>query len=183
MVQLRAENAEKTAFNLVGFQTKLTYPEQKRIFRLIPGLEKAEFLRLGSIHRNTFVDAPRVLNADLELINRPGVHLAGQITGVEGYLESAACGLWAGRVVRSRLSGEPMSPPPPETALGALLGHLRTEAKHFQPSNANFGLMPGLNRRAPKRKRKELYAERAREAFARWLENREPSDTTSRSHA
>jgi methylenetetrahydrofolate--tRNA-(uracil-5-)-methyltransferase len=169
VVQLRAENAEKTAFNLVGFQTKLKYPEQQRVFRLIPGLERAEFLRLGSIHRNTFVDAPVVLTDELELKARPGVHLAGQITGVEGYLESAACGLWVGLMLGAKLGGRALPPPPATTALGALLGHLRTPpAKSFQPSNAHFGLMPELNRRAGKKIRKELYGQRAREAFAAW---------------
>ncbi|MHC1751421.1 MAG: methylenetetrahydrofolate--tRNA-(uracil(54)-C(5))-methyltransferase (FADH(2)-oxidizing) TrmFO [Humidesulfovibrio sp.] len=174
VVQLRAENAEKTAFNLVGFQTKLKYPEQERVFRMIPGLENAEFLRLGSIHRNTFVDAPAVLNDELALKSRPGVHLAGQITGVEGYLESAACGLWVGLLLAAKLStGASLTPPPNITALGALLGHLRaTPSKRFQPSNAHFGLMPELNRRAGKKIRKELYGQRAREAFGAWLAER-----------
>ncbi|MEF2144471.1 MAG: methylenetetrahydrofolate--tRNA-(uracil(54)-C(5))-methyltransferase (FADH(2)-oxidizing) TrmFO [Desulfovibrionaceae bacterium] len=169
VVQLRAENREKTAFNLVGFQTKLTYPEQKRVFRMIPGLENAEFLRLGSIHRNTYVDAPAVLDG-LELKARPGVFLAGQITGVEGYVESAACGLWLGVLLAARLLGRDLPVPPPETALGGLLAHLATPPqKRFQPSNVHFGLMPALNKRAPKKKRKELYAERGREAFAQWM--------------
>lgn len=174
VVQLRAENAEKTAFNLVGFQTKLKYPEQERVFRMIPGLENVEFLRLGSIHRNTFVDAPAVLNEELALKSRPGVHLAGQITGVEGYLESAACGLWVGLLLAAKLNtGGSLTPPPNITALGALLGHLRaTPPKRFQPSNAHFGLMPELNRRAGKKIRKELYGQRAREAFAAWLAER-----------
>lgn len=173
VVQLRAENAEKTAFNLVGFQTKLKYPEQQRVFRMIPGLENAEFLRLGSIHRNTFVDAPTVLNEELALKTRPNVFLAGQITGVEGYLESAACGLWVGLSLAAKLAGAPLAPPPNITVLGALLGHLRTPpAKRFQPSNAHFGLMPELNRRAGKKIRKELYGQRARDAFAEWLKNR-----------
>ncbi|MDP2848633.1 MAG: methylenetetrahydrofolate--tRNA-(uracil(54)-C(5))-methyltransferase (FADH(2)-oxidizing) TrmFO [Humidesulfovibrio sp.] len=173
VVQLRAENAEKTAFNLVGFQTKLKYPEQQRVFRMIPGLENAEFLRLGSIHRNTFVDAPTVLNEELALKTRPNVHLAGQITGVEGYLESAACGLWVGLSLAAKLAGKPLAPPPNITALGALLSHLRTPpVKRFQPSNAHFGLMPDLNRRAGKKVRKELYGQRARDAFAEWLKNR-----------
>jgi len=172
VVQLRAENEEKTSFNLVGFQTKLKYPEQERVFRMIPGLENAEFLRLGSIHRNTYVDAPTVLNGDLELKARPGVYLAGQITGVEGYLESAACGLWVGRSLAAKLAGSHLAPPPDITALGALLGHLRKPpVKSFQPSNAHFGLMPELNRRAGKKIRKELYGQRARDAFAEWLKD------------
>jgi methylenetetrahydrofolate--tRNA-(uracil-5-)-methyltransferase len=164
VVQLRAENRDKTAMNLVGFQTKLKYGEQKRIFSTIPGLERAEFLRLGSIHRNTYVRAPEVLTPELELKNRPGTYLAGQISGVEGYLESAATGLWLGAFLAGKLDL-----PPVETALGALLGHLRTPAKHFQPSNVHFGLMPALNAKAPKKKRKALYALRARERWTAWL--------------
>jgi methylenetetrahydrofolate--tRNA-(uracil-5-)-methyltransferase len=168
VVQLRTENLEKTAMNMVGFQTKLKYPEQKRIFAMIPGLEEAEFLRLGSIHRNTYVRAPEVLGPRLELLARPNVHLAGQISGVEGYLESAATGLWLGLFLAGRVDT-----PPVETALGALLGHLRTPTKNFQPSNVHFGLMPALNRKAPKKKRKELYAARARETWARWLQSQD----------
>jgi methylenetetrahydrofolate--tRNA-(uracil-5-)-methyltransferase len=164
VVQLRAENLEKTAMNMVGFQTKLKYGEQKRIFAMIPGLEQAEFLRLGSIHRNTYVTAPEVLTPTMELKNRPGTYLAGQISGVEGYLESAATGLWLGRFLAGKAGL-----PPQETALGALLSHLRTPAKRFQPSNVHFGLMPALNRKAPKKKRKELYAQRAREVWGRWM--------------
>lgn len=163
VVQLRAENLEKTAMNMVGFQTKLKYGEQKRIFAMIPGLENAEFLRMGSIHRNTYVLAPEVLTPALELKNRPGTYLAGQISGVEGYLESAATGLWLGLFLAGKAEL-----PPQETALGALLGHLRTPAKRFQPSNVHFGLMPALNKKAPKKKRKELYAQRAREAWKEW---------------
>ena len=170
IVQLRMENKERTAFNLVGFQTKLTYPEQKRIFRMIPGLENVEFLRLGSIHRNTYVNAPQVLDETLQLKARPGFYLAGQITGVEGYLESAACGLWLGLSLGRRLNGGDLPEMPKETALGALLGHLRTEPdKEFQPSNVNFGLMPGLGRKMKKKFRKEAYGKRAQEAFAAWV--------------
>lgn len=164
VVQLRAENREKTAMNMVGFQTKLKYGEQKRIFAAIPGLDHAEFLRMGSIHRNTYVLAPEVLTPTLELKERPGTYLAGQISGVEGYLESAATGLWLGL----HLAGQ-RGLPPRETALGALLSHLRTPAKHFQPSNVHFGLMPALNMKAPKKKRKALYAQRAREVWKRWI--------------
>lgn len=171
VIQLRAENREGGSYNLVGCQTKLTYPEQKRIFRLVPGLENAEFERMGSVHRNTFVDSPRVLSQQGDLIARPGVYLAGQITGVEGYVESAAHGLWVGHSLGARLSALGEAAEPPETSvLGALLGHLHREAKHFQPSNGNFGLTPALNRKAPKRMRKEIYANRAREDFAAWLE-------------
>ncbi|MFO7596472.1 MAG: methylenetetrahydrofolate--tRNA-(uracil(54)-C(5))-methyltransferase (FADH(2)-oxidizing) TrmFO [Desulfocurvibacter africanus] len=169
VLQLRAENRERTTFNLVGFQTKLKYPEQKRVFALIPGLRNAEYVRLGSIHRNTFVNAPVVLTDELELKARPGVHLAGQITGVEGYLESAACGLWVGMLLAAKARGLSLGFPPRETALGALLSHLRTPSKNFQPSNVQFGLAPALDKRAGRKKRKELYAERAREAWTAWL--------------
>ncbi len=168
VIQLRPENAARTAYNMVGFQTKLTYPEQQRVFRTIPGLAHAEFLRLGSIHRNTFVDAPKTLSPSLELLARPGVFLAGQITGVEGYVESAACGLWLGLSLAARLHGRELPPPPPESALGALLSHLRREAKHFQPSNVNFGLSPELPGRNKKACRKALYASRARDAWTAW---------------
>lgn len=169
VVQLRAENLAGSALNLVGCQTKLTYPEQRRVFRLIPGLEQAEFERLGSVHRNTFVNAPLVLDEHLQLRARPGVHLAGQITGVEGYVESAACGLWVGHLLAHILQGKELVAPPEESALGALLGHLRRPCKVFQPSNACFGLTPPLQRKAPKRLRKGLYAQRAVESFAAWL--------------
>ncbi len=169
VVQLRAENKEKTSFNLVGFQTKLKYPEQKRIFKMIPGLEDVEFLRLGSIHRNTYVNAPEVLDENLALKSDSRVHLAGQITGVEGYLESAACGLWVGLLLAHQMKGHTVPAPPLETSLGALLGHLREQKKNFQPSNVQFGLMPALNKRAPKKARKELYGKRAIEVFESWL--------------
>ena len=170
VVQLRPENKEKTALNMVGFQTKLTYPEQKRIFSQIPGLENAEFLRLGSIHRNTFVNAPKVLD-NLELKNRRGVYLAGQITGVEGYVESVACGLYLGLILASKILEKPFVDAPIESAIGALMGHLRAEAKKFQPSNVHFGLSPALNQKAGKLKRKELYASRAKERFQTWKES------------
>ncbi len=169
VVQLRAENAAGALLNLVGCQTKLTYPEQRRVFRMIPGLENAEFERMGSVHRNTFVHAPSVLGPHLEITARPMVHMAGQITGVEGYVESAACGLWAGILLGHLLRGAELPPPPEESALGALLAHLRRPSKNFQPSNANFGLTPPLGRKAPKRLRKGLYAARARDSFMQWL--------------
>ena len=192
IMQLRPENANKSAFNLVGCQTKLTYPEQERIFRLVPGLERAEFLRHGSMHRNTYVNAPEVLNPDLSIRasppELPTIYLAGQITGVEGYLESAATGLWLGLDLARRLlnaekmreagagqgsfdprASEGLQPPPPESALGALLAHLQRPAKHFQPSNINFGLMPEPELRLRKKDRKAAYADRARDAFTAWL--------------
>ncbi len=170
VVQLRAENKERTMFNLVGFQTRLTPSAQQKIFRLIPGLENARFERLGSMHRNTFVNAPWVLAPDLELKESPGVYLAGQITGVEGYVESAACGLWLGLYLAGKTRARVLGLPPRETALGGLLNHLRVETKHFQPMNVNFGLCPGLEVRAKKSRRKELYVHRAREAWNKWLQ-------------
>lgn len=170
VLQLRTENQNKSMFNLVGCQTKLKYPEQERIFRLIPGLEQAEFVRFGSMHRNTYVNAPKVLNADLSLKAAPHIFLAGQISGVEGYVESAACGLWLGHLLAARLTkGRELPLPPQETGLGALMNHLRTEAKHFQPSNVNYGLSPELGERAHKKDRKAIYSERARTHFAEWL--------------
>ena len=170
VVQLRPENVARSTMNLVGFQTKLVYGEQERVFRMIPALHAAEFTRLGSIHRNTFVNAPKVLNERLELVARPGVYLAGQITGVEGYVESAACGLWLGTQLGARLArGEELTPPPVVTSLGALLGHLRTPAKKFQPSNVNFGLTPPLEEKMKKANRKMAYPERARKAWGEWF--------------
>jgi methylenetetrahydrofolate--tRNA-(uracil-5-)-methyltransferase len=170
VVQLRPEDRERQLCNLVGFQTKLTYTEQKRVLRLIPGLESAEFVRLGSMHRNTFVNAPRVLSPALGLRDLPGVYLAGQITGVEGYLESAACGLWLGWHLAGKLGGKEVGLPPQETAIGGLLRYLSTANKNFQPMNVNFGLTPPLRVRAKKSKRKELYAARAEQAWQEWLE-------------
>lgn len=168
LLQLRAESLNASTYNLVGCQTKLTYGEQARVFRLIPGMAKAEFVRYGSMHRNTYVNAPRVLAPDSSLLARPHVFVAGQISGVEGYVESAAQGHWVARVLLARLTGRELSAPPVTTALGALLGHLRTEQKKFQPSNAHFGLMPEPGFRIPKKERKEWYAERARKDFATW---------------
>ena len=168
VVQLRAENLDKSAFNLVGFQTRLKYPEQRRVFAMIPALNDAEFLRLGSMHRNTYVNAPVVLSSRLELKSRPGLFLAGQITGVEGYLESAATGLWLGMLLGHESRGLNLSRPPIDTALGALLHHLKKEEKNFQPSNVNFGLFPPLKVRAKKSRRKELHGERAVRSFEKW---------------
>lgn len=176
VVQLRREDEAGTAWNLVGFQTRLTWPEQRRIFReRIPGLAAAEFLRLGQVHRNTFVDAPRVLAADLSLRARPHLFLAGQITGVEGYVESAACGLLAARAILDRLAGRPFRAPPAATALGALHRHL-TGAAHplgddYQPTNVVYSLFPPLvGRQRGKAARKEAYAERARKELLPWID-------------
>ncbi|MCR5814806.1 MAG: methylenetetrahydrofolate--tRNA-(uracil(54)-C(5))-methyltransferase (FADH(2)-oxidizing) TrmFO [Desulfovibrio sp.] len=169
VLQLRAEKADFETCNLVGCQTRMLQSEQQRVFRLIPGMANAEFVRLGSMHRNTYVNAPCVLNPDLSLKMHSRIFLAGQITGVEGYVESAACGLWLALVLRARYLGQTLPQPPRETALGALLGHLQTECKKFQPSNVHFGLMPAPEERLRKKDRKQAYAERARRAFALWM--------------
>ncbi len=169
VVQLRAENREGTLYNLVGFQTKLKYGEQQRVFRLIPGLEHAEFARLGSIHRNTFIHSPGLLSPHLNFLAHPNLFLAGQISGVEGYVESAAMGLLAGINAARQLRSQPLATPPRETALGALIYHLtNTASKDFQPMNVNFGLFPALEGRIPKKLRGAAYAERALEALEAW---------------
>jgi methylenetetrahydrofolate--tRNA-(uracil-5-)-methyltransferase len=169
VVQLRAENCDGTACNLVGFQTKLTYAEQKRVFRTIPGLEQAEFVRLGSIHRNTFICAPELLDNSLQMKKLPGLFLAGQLSGVEGYVESAAMGLLAGINAARLTSGQAMVPPPAGTALGALIHHLTaSDPKHFQPSNVNFGLFPPLPQKMRKRNRGEYRAELALKLLEEW---------------
>lgn len=169
VVQLRMEDKKRTFYNMVGFQTKLTYGEQKRIFRMIPGMEKAEFARLGSIHRNTFVCGPELLLPTLQMKSRPDLLLAGQITGVEGYVESTAIGLLAGINGAHLLQGKNPPIPPPETALGSLINHLTaSDPKRFQPSNINFGLFPGLGKKIPKKFRGEKYAERALQALKEW---------------
>jgi methylenetetrahydrofolate--tRNA-(uracil-5-)-methyltransferase len=140
-VQLRPENRSKTAYNLVGFQTRLKYGAQMKALRLIPALKNAEFLRMGSMHRNTYVCGPKVLRSDLSLKGHPKVYLAGQITGVEGYLESAGCGLMAAAFILERFRNLPHSAPPANTALGALLGHvLASDSKNYQPNNIQFAL-------------------------------------------
>ena len=172
VVQLRQDNALGTLWNMVGFQTKLKHGEQVRIFRTIPGLENAEFARLGGIHRNSFINSPRLLDRELRLKSRPNIRFAGQITGCEGYVESAAVGLIAACCAAAELRSEILPSPPPETALGALLGHITggADAETFQPMNVNFGLMPPLSGRSKKADRKKAYTDRARAAFADWLE-------------
>ena len=174
VVQLRPENAARTAWNLVGFQTRLTWPEQRRIFRTLPGLANAEFLRLGQIHRNTFVDAPRVLAEDLSLKAAPHILLAGQLTGVEGYVESTACGLLAAMSAFARLEGRSFAPPAPETALGALAAHLSGRCHppgyEYQPANVTFALFPPLEARVRKHERKQQQVARARACLRAWLE-------------
>ena len=172
VVQLRQENRYGTAFNLVGFQTRLAYPEQKRIFGLIPALARAEFLRYGSIHRNSYIDSPKLLGPRLELRTRPDVRFAGQITGVEGYIESCAMGLLAARFA----AGEPALPPP-TTALGALLHHVtapRAAKQPFVPTNINFGLLPPPEERVKKKDRRAWLVARAERDLAAWLGSDDP---------
>ncbi|MEA3042888.1 MAG: methylenetetrahydrofolate--tRNA-(uracil-5-)-methyltransferase [Sphingomonadales bacterium] len=171
VVQLRQDNALGTLWNMVGFQTKLKHGEQVRLFRTIPGLKQAEFARLGGLHRNTFINAPQLLDEMLRLKAAPHIRFAGQITGCEGYVESAAIGLLAGRFAAAELDGEPLAPPPPTTALGALLGHITggADAASYQPMNVNFGLFPPIEGRMKKANRKQLYTSRARDALADWL--------------
>jgi methylenetetrahydrofolate--tRNA-(uracil-5-)-methyltransferase len=170
-VQLRQDNAAGTLWNIVGFQTKLKHAEQVRLFRTVPGLERAEFARLGGLHRNTFLRSPELLDPELRLKSRPNVRFAGQITGCEGYVESAAIGLLAGRFAAAELVGKKILPPPPETALGALLGHITgaAVAETYQPMNVNFGLFPPIEGRTKKADRKRMYTDRARAALATWL--------------
>ena len=170
VVQLRAENREGALYNLVGFQTKLKYGAQERVFRLIPGLSSAEFVRLGSIHRNTFIHSPGLLSAHLNFIEYPHLFLAGQISGVEGYVESAAMGLIAGINAARQIQDRPLVTPPRETAMGALIAHLtNTATKDFQPMNINFGLFPPLLGRTPKKLRGAAYAERALMVLESWM--------------
>jgi len=175
VVQLRQDNALGTLYNIVGFQTKLRHAEQKRVFRLIPGLENAEFARFGGLHRNTFLNSPKLLDGALRLIAMPRLRFAGQITGVEGYVESAAIGLLAGRFAAAERRGETLVAPPPETALGALLTHITggADARTFQPMNINFGLFPplpeGTVTRANRGERKPLLARRALAELDAWL--------------
>jgi len=173
VVQLRRENTEGTLYNLVGFQTKMTYPEQQRIFRTIPGLENAEFVRFGSVHRNTYMHSPQLLDKTLQLKKDRRVFIAGQITGVEGYVESSAMGLWAGLSISAFLRNDRLPPPPPTTALGALIHYItREDLPSFQPMNVNFGLFQPLEqKKIPKRYRGMHYANRALDDIKRWREN------------
>ncbi len=185
IVQLRQDNALGTLFNMVGFQTKLRYGAQGDVFRMIPGLENAEFARLGGLHRNTYIESPRLLDPTLRLKASPNLRFAGQVTGCEGYVEATATGMLAARFAAAELSGAAIEPPPPTTALGALLGHITgghiTDAEQeagkprsYQPMNVNFGLFPDLDAtvrggRRGKQARKVAYCERAREDFGRWM--------------
>ena len=179
VIQLRQDNALGTLYNMVGFQTKLKYAEQVRIFQTIPGLEEAQFARLGGLHRNTFINSPRLLDRQLRMKARPSLRFAGQITGVEGYIESAAIGLMTGIMAASQATGTEWAPPPVDTAHGALLAHITggADADTFQPMNVNFGLFPpielvvtpnGKKRKLRGRERKAAYASRALASFSGW---------------
>lgn len=171
VVQLRKENAAGDAYNMVGFQTKLAYPEQERVFRRIPGLENAVFLRHGSLHRNTYINSPRALNPDLSLKAAPSVRMAGQLTGVEGYAESAAMGLLAGIFAAGKLLGPTVEPPPPKTCMGALLAYITdpSRAENFQPANINFSLFPPLEEDIKNRKeRRRAILARAEREMEGW---------------
>ncbi|MBN8830855.1 MAG: methylenetetrahydrofolate--tRNA-(uracil(54)-C(5))-methyltransferase (FADH(2)-oxidizing) TrmFO, partial [Sphingomonadales bacterium] len=170
VVQLRQDNALGTLWNMVGFQTKLKYEAQVALFRTIPGLENAQFARLGGLHRNTFLRSPELLDGELRLRGAEHVRFAGQITGCEGYVESAAVGLLAGLMTAAELAGQAFPPLPPETALGALLSHITggAEAESYQPMNVNFGLFPPLDESVRKKDRKRGYTDRARQALAEW---------------
>jgi methylenetetrahydrofolate--tRNA-(uracil-5-)-methyltransferase len=171
VVQLRPEDESASAYNLVGFQTRMTWGEQQRVFRTIPGLEQAEFLRYGAVHRNTFLDAPALLDSTFQLRNAPGVYFAGQISGVEGYVESAASGLLVARFIAERLAGREPRLPPATTALGGLVAQLSRSADDYQPSNITFShLAPYEGKRLKKRAKYEVMAERALQDLAAWSE-------------
>ena len=176
VVQLRRDNALGTLYNIVGFQTKMKYGAQTDVFRMIPGLQDASFARLGGIHRNTFLNSPTLLDDRMRLRSRPHVRFAGQVTGVEGYVESAAMGLLAGRMAAAGILGRDLPPPPPETAMGALVTHITggAEAKTFQPMNVNFGLFPPVDGlkggRRGRKDRYRAYTDRAKALWTEWLE-------------
>ena len=171
VVQLRQDDREGQLFNMVGFQTKMTYTEQRRVLRMIPGLERAEFVRLGSLHRNTFIDSPRLLRPTLQLQAHEELFVAGQMTGVEGYVESAATGLLAAINAGRYLNATQCLIPPPATALGSLIAYITDSARRdFQPMNANYGLMPPLSGRAHARMKKTAMGTRALGAFDDWIE-------------
>jgi methylenetetrahydrofolate--tRNA-(uracil-5-)-methyltransferase len=188
VVQLRQDNRLGTIYNMVGFQTKLKYKHQQEIFRKIPGLENAEFARLGGLHRNTFINSPKLLDHQLRLKSMPRLRFAGQITGVEGYVESGAMGLLAGRFLAAEYLGYDITPPPMVTAFGALINHITGghiegagTAKSFQPMNVNFGIFPPLEfkkidgKKIKRKDRKPLKAKRAIEALEMWLEQSQQS--------
>lgn len=176
VVQLRRDNALGTLYNIVGFQTKMKYGAQSDVFRTIPGLEQANFARLGGIHRNTFLNSPTLLDDQMRLKSKPNIRFAGQVTGVEGYVESAAMGLLAGRLAAAEILGKPLETAPLDTAMGALIHHITggAEAKTFQPMNVNFGLFQPIDGlkggRRGRKDRYKAYTDRAKEAFTQWLE-------------
>jgi methylenetetrahydrofolate--tRNA-(uracil-5-)-methyltransferase len=174
VVQLRRDNKLGTLYNIVGFQTKMKYGAQITVLKMIPGLYEASFARLGGIHRNTFINSPTLLDDQMRLKSRPNIRFAGQITGVEGYVESAAMGLLAGRMAAAEIKGHTLHPPPHETAMGSLIHHITggAEAKTFQPMNVNFGLFPPIEAKGGRRGRKDrykAYTDRAKAAFTAWL--------------
>ncbi|MCZ8153407.1 MAG: methylenetetrahydrofolate--tRNA-(uracil(54)-C(5))-methyltransferase (FADH(2)-oxidizing) TrmFO [Rhodobacteraceae bacterium] len=174
VVQLRRDNKLGTLYNIVGFQTKMKYGAQTSVFKTIPGLENASFARLGGIHRNTFINSPTLLDDRMRLKSRPNLRFAGQVTGVEGYVESAAMGLLAGRMAAAQILGRDLAPPPPDTAMGALITHITggADAKTFQPMNVNFGLFPPIDAKGGRKGRKDrykAYTDRAKDSFRGWL--------------
>ena len=174
VVQLRRDNKLGTLYNIVGFQTKMKYGAQTAVFKTIPGLENASFARLGGIHRNTFINSPTLLDDRMRLKSRPNLRFAGQVTGVEGYVESAAMGLLAGRMAAAEILGRDLPPPPPDTAMGALITHITggADAKTFQPMNVNFGLFPPIDAKGGRKGRKDrykAYTDRAKDSFTAWL--------------
>lgn len=172
VVQLRQDNKAGTAYNMVGFQTKMAYGEQTRIFRMIPGLENAEFLKLGSIHRNLYVNSPKMLNHDLSSKKDPLLFLAGQITGVEGYFESTCTGLLVSKFIDQKLSDKKFDPPPRESALGSLLYAITQEdTRRFQPTNINFSLFPPVEEKMMKDQKRAFIAKRAQESYTTWKQN------------
>jgi methylenetetrahydrofolate--tRNA-(uracil-5-)-methyltransferase len=179
VVQLRRDNALGTLFNIVGFQTKMKYGAQSTVFKMIPGLENASFARLGGIHRNTFINSPTLLDDQMRLKSKPHIRFAGQITGVEGYVESAAMGLLAGRLAAAEITGQTISSPPQDSAMGALIHHITggADAKTFQPMNVNFGLfrpVEGLKGgRRGRKDRYKAYTDRAKAAWKDWLDSAE----------
>ena len=176
VVQLRQDNKEGTAYNMVGFQTRMAYGEQIRVFRMIPGLENAEFLKLGSIHRNLYINSPKLLNPDLSSKNDPLLFFAGQISGVEGYFESTCIGLLVARFLDQKLKHQTLNRPPRATALGSLLEAITDESRseHFQPTNINFGLLPpvaegDVENHRDKSAKKQFQIGRAQQALRDWL--------------
>jgi methylenetetrahydrofolate--tRNA-(uracil-5-)-methyltransferase len=181
VVQLRRDNKLGTLYNIVGFQTKMKYGAQTAVFKMIPGLQEANFARLGGIHRNTFLSSPTLLDDQMRLRSRPNIRFAGQVTGVEGYVESAAMGLLAGRMAAVELLGGVLAAPPADTAMGALIMHITggAEAKTFQPMNVNFGLFPPIEAKGGRKGRKDrykAYTDRAKQAFSGWLSQQAARD-------